>query len=339
MNVFQKLLAGAVDYAGLFPPAGLTMPETVANYARYRCDPAKAMLGRLVVPSGRLAEVRASVDRLESDLIATDASPWQLSALVPASPANDYEDFHQALNTIINFNQLNRSGECTPLLVDSIEVKVNTQNDLQHLAENVPAQLDCYFEIDCQSEPNALIETLARVSSSAVMPVRNVGGNAVASTEPHRTQGGRLFGKIRTGSVVANQIPGIDRVARFIAACARDYVPFKATAGLHHPIRNEYRLTYEPNSDCGTMHGFLNMFVATLCAFEYQLNELEIAQILNDREAHNFHFEDDRIQWHHLTIGLDRIDTLRIESIQSFGSCSFVEPTTELCELYQCQLS
>jgi hypothetical protein len=237
--------------------------------------------------------------------------------------------------TIAEFNARHAAAVDSPMLVDSIEVKVNHADELHRLALARPADMDSYFEVDCQSDPRGMIESLARIMRDN--PVQH--GNRIATPGATLSNAAnRVFAKIRTGSVVADQIPTIEQVSRFITACARDYVPFKATAGLHHPIRNEYRLTYEANSDCGTMHGFLNMFVATLCAFEYQLNEQEIAQILNEREAHNFHFEDDRIQWHHLTIGIDRIESLRYQSIQSFGSCSFVEPTAELCELYQCQL-
>jgi hypothetical protein len=329
MKAIHKLLAGTVDYAGLFPPANLSIKDTVANYAGYHGKPPRSMLGRLVVPTNRLDELKQAVNSFESEQISVDASPWRISALVPANPANDYQDFHQALDRIAEFNRTGSPSMGQALLVDSIEFKVNSAGELSTLAESCRADLDCYFEIDCLSDPTALIETLVRVSDMSVPQA-----DSIASSTNRK----RRFAKIRTGSVVASQIPTIEQVSRFIAACAHHFVPFKATAGLHHPIRNEYRLTYEPNADCGTMHGFLNVFVATLCAYEYQLDEQEIAKILQERAADNFHFEDDRIQWHHLTISLDRIDALRSQSIQSFGSCSFTEPTTELCELYQCQM-
>lgn len=335
MNAIRKLLAGSVDYAGLFPPASLSMNETVANYAHYFSEPAHSMLGRLVVPASRLSELKQAVEAMEANRIElerflAESDSWRVSALVPANATNDYQDFHQALEDIAEFNQLYSANAKQCLVVDSIEVKVNSANELNTLTEFCRREWDCYFEIDCLSDSTAIIETLARLSNVSVSQNENI---------DNQTNSNRLFAKIRTGSVVANQIPTIEQVSRFIAACARDYVPFKATAGLHHPIRNEYRLTYEPNAECGTMHGYLNMFVATLCAYEYQLNEQEIAKILHEREANNFHFEDDRIQWHHLTISIDRIDELRARSIQSFGSCSFTEPTAELCELYQCSLS
>src|SRR2546422_7259388 len=53
----RALLAGSIDYAGLFPPARLPLDQAIRNYARYRTDPAGWMLGRFVCPAARLAEL------------------------------------------------------------------------------------------------------------------------------------------------------------------------------------------------------------------------------------------------------------------------------------------
>src|SRR5207244_8426599 len=57
----QALLTGLIDYAGLFPPASLSMEQALANYARYREGEHAWMLGRFVVPAARAAEVPADV--------------------------------------------------------------------------------------------------------------------------------------------------------------------------------------------------------------------------------------------------------------------------------------
>ena len=56
-EALRTLLAGAIDYAGLFPPAALDMPEAARNYAAYRAGPHAWALGRFIVPSARLNEV------------------------------------------------------------------------------------------------------------------------------------------------------------------------------------------------------------------------------------------------------------------------------------------
>ena len=75
-------------------------------------------------------------------------------------------------------------------------------------------------------------------------------------------RGGRA--KMRTGGVTAEAFPTAAQVLRFLRACTEARVPFKATAGLHHPLRAEYRLTYAPDSPRGTMFGFLNVFLTAV---------------------------------------------------------------------------
>ena len=58
----RALLAGLVDYAGLFPPAALSMDDAVAEYARWRRSPEAWMLGRFVLPAARLAELGRAAD-------------------------------------------------------------------------------------------------------------------------------------------------------------------------------------------------------------------------------------------------------------------------------------
>ncbi len=49
----RALLSELIDYAGLFPPAALSMPEAVSNYADYRQGDFNWILGRFVLPVTR----------------------------------------------------------------------------------------------------------------------------------------------------------------------------------------------------------------------------------------------------------------------------------------------
>ena len=72
------LLSEIVDYAGLFPPSQIAMPEAVVNYATYRKSNYSWMLGRFITPVSRLDEFLESA----SEFIARDGSdPWRVSAL------------------------------------------------------------------------------------------------------------------------------------------------------------------------------------------------------------------------------------------------------------------
>ena len=61
-EALRTLLAGLIDYAGLFPPAALDMAEAARNYEAYRAGPHSWALGRFIVPSARLSEVDPDVE-------------------------------------------------------------------------------------------------------------------------------------------------------------------------------------------------------------------------------------------------------------------------------------
>ena len=100
----QTLLAGLVDYAGLFPPAKLDMPTTIANYAEYLAGDDAWALGRLIVPVGRLDEFEQhAAEHLPAD---DNCPPWPLTALA----GNDRLD--EDLQRVIAFNDTNAGRAC-----------------------------------------------------------------------------------------------------------------------------------------------------------------------------------------------------------------------------------
>ncbi|MGH9672043.1 MAG: hypothetical protein ACRD44_02595 [Bryobacteraceae bacterium] len=68
----RELLTGAIDYAGLFPPAELGMREAVESYARYRAGVYAWMLGRFIVPAKRLPEFEGH---------KPDSATWNVSLI------------------------------------------------------------------------------------------------------------------------------------------------------------------------------------------------------------------------------------------------------------------
>ncbi len=134
------------------------------------------------------------------------------------------------------------------------------------------------------------------------------------------------YGKIRTGGIKPEGIPSVEAVADFILACAELKLAFKATAGLHHPIRAEYALTYEANSPRGVMHGFLNVFLAAAFAWA---GERHIVPILNETDPKAFRF-DEQAHWRNRTLTVEQIQSARQHFIHAFGSCSFSEPIDDL---------
>ena len=231
----HALLERLIDYAGLFPPAALTMQDAVRNYARYRDGEHAWALGKFVVPQARAAEVP--------------------------------EEFPLSI-----------------LGVD--EVKATTEEEIAEFPPGV------YVEI----ADIALLDAIRRHG---------------------------LRAKIRTGGITPDAFPALGNVAEFLRACKAKGVAFKATAGLHHPLRCVRPLTYEPNAPIGTMHGFLNVFLAAAL-----LDHADA--ILAESDPQAFAFDDDGASWRGHRVTTDAMVAMRRDFATSFGSCSFEEPIDDL---------
>src|ERR1035441_3077289 len=51
------------------------------------------------------------------------------------------------------------------------------------------------------------------------------------------------FAKVRTGGLTPDAVPAPAAIANFLRCAAHRRLPFKATAGLHHPLRSLRPLT------------------------------------------------------------------------------------------------
>jgi hypothetical protein len=295
MSALRTLLRESIDYAGLFPPAALGMPEAVANYASYRAGPHAWALGRFVVPTARLGELETAAAPL---LPSSPAEPWPLAVLLGADPAAD-------LAAIGDFNCRHAAEGAGALLADVVEGKADTPAAVQRLLSRMPGYLRAYVEIPIGDDPTPLAAAVA-------------------------AGGGRL--KVRTGGVTPDAFPRTTDLVRFLRTALDAGVPFKATAGLHHPLRAEYRLTYEPGSACGTMFGFLNLFLAA-AYMRAGLDDREAGLLLEEREPGAIRFDASGVEWRSRRLDLAALSGARESAILSFGSCSFTEPMGDLASL------
>lgn len=134
------------------------------------------------------------------------------------------------------------------------------------------------------------------------------------------------YAKIRTGGVKPEAIPSVQEVAAFIRACAERRLPFKATAGLHHPVRAIHPLTYEPNAPQATIHGFLNVFMAAALAWH---GERDLEPVLAETDPSAFTFAE-QARWRSRSLDAAQVREARTKFAHSFGSCSFEEPIRDL---------
>ena len=280
------LLEGIVDYAGLFPPAGLDLPAAVAEYGARRRSGDAWMLGRFVLPASRLSELPAAA----AAAWASDGGGWRLSALVGPDVAGDAA-------AVASFN----AAQPGRALVDAVELKATTPEEVAAVLDAAPRGAAAYVEIPLDPALDALLDAV-------------------------QAHGGRA--KVRTGGVTAAAFPPTEAVARFLDECVRRALPFKATAGLHHPVRGEQALTYAPDAPRGVMHGFLNLLAATALLCAHRPFERASAA-LEERDAGAFGVGNEALVWRGERLEADAVRSARA-LMSGFGSCSFAEPVADL---------
>ncbi len=288
----RALLTEIIDYAGLFPPSNVSMPEAVINYATYRNSNYHWMLGRFIVPVARLDEFLESA----RDFISMDPGrSWHLSVLAG-------EDIYETIRQIEDFN-----ARHAPVTVcDTMEVHASTESKIINTVNALPPQLTTYFEIPNDERLPNLVAAVALNGQCA---------------------------KIRTGGITPDAFPPVRAIIRFIRTCLAANVPFKATAGLHHPLRCYRPLTYDANAPEGIMNGFLNLFLATAFA-RYGFKPSLLEEILEDEFEESYEFNESGVLWReeHF-LNNSQLKRVREQNIISFGSCSFEEPIEDLQEL------
>jgi hypothetical protein len=291
------LLEGIVDYAGVYPPAAMAMPAAVRNYAHYRASGAGWMLGRFVCPAAALEEF----SRLADPLLPRDAGaiPWRLTAVSSGDVPADME-------RIAAFNARHRVcfEECGAL-VDAFEARASTADELGTLDAAVPRDLNTFVEI-----PLAAADTL-------IPEIGAIGRRA----------------KLRAGGVTTEAFPTPAALIAFLARCIEHGVVAKATAGLHHPLRGAYRLTYAPDAPSGMMYGFLNVFLAAALLAQDGEHHEALA-LLQESNPEHLAIGEYGVTWRGplqvVTVDRAALQRVRDRVLVSFGSCSFTEPVDEI---------
>ncbi|MFI5243769.1 MAG: hypothetical protein ACHQQR_00970 [Gemmatimonadales bacterium] len=292
----RLLLAGLVDYAGLFPPAGLPMADAVARYDEYRKGEHAWALGKFVVPVARLTEFADAARPLFGG-----GGAWRLAVVAGA-------DFRADVRAIAGFARRAAPGAG----IGAIEVKASTAEQVGDIADAVVSlrtqvsdAFDTYVEVPIADDPSPLIRSIASHG---------------------------LRAKVRTGGVEAGAFPTAAQLARFLGACTALGVPFKATAGLHHALRGAYPLTYDRESERGMMFGFLNVFLAAMFTGD-GLDAADARELLEERDPGSFAFSASGVAWRGRAVTAAAIRGARDRAAVSFGSCSFAEPVADLSSL------
>lgn len=290
----ERMLDGAIDYAGLFPPASQSMEAAVRDYLRFVNGPESWIVSRFVCPAGRLAEFEQVVTRLQP--VPT------IQLAVVGTSGQDLDAFETALEgdaqAMTKFEEM--LGDACP--IEAFEIRTPTTADLPTVIEDLSGfdEIECYVEVPLDEE---VAESLAQIAESEW-----------------------LGAKARTGGLTAEAFPTSAALAAFIQACLHLDVPFKFTAGLHHPLRGRDKATG------ATAHGFLNTFAATALAMEHALSRTDIERVLDEESSEVFCFTDEALEWRDHRVSIEGLDDMR-GLLAGFGSCSVSEPIELLSKL------
>ncbi|NEC14149.1 hypothetical protein G3I34_18130 [Streptomyces sp. SID8014] len=275
VRVPPELFASFCDDAAVFPPGEMPLADAVPAHLRHVAAAHAPLVGPLVVPRARLPELAA---------LTAGYGPGTLDLAVTV-PSPEEAARAPASVRALPAARLRFLEVAVPEDVPAPEVVPRLTAALAEAPDH--ARVTVYVEVPRDERRAELIASLA--------------------ASPY-------LAKFRTGGVRAELYPDERELARSVLLAVRAKVPFKATAGLHHAVRNtDPRTLFE-------QHGHLNLLAATGAALD-GAGEEDIVAILAERDAAT-------------VAGL--VGALSPEvrkTFRSFGTCSLAGPVSELAAL------
>jgi hypothetical protein len=306
----KTFLAGLIDDAGLFPPASLSMDDAVAAHQASREGENGWMLSRFICPASRLPELAKQIAQVEA------ATPWRISVILDTASGERWLDGGVTdLSAARDFTSHAGGGAKVELLEGVLPPALEAPL-LRKFVDAVesgelPSPVSPYFELP-GSAP--IPETLRVIAE-----VRDGMNDANVCLPPGA--------KLRCGGASEDLFPTPARVASFIHHCNRLGIPFKATAGLHHPFRH---------LDAATgfvQHGFVNLVGAAILSSAGQLGERQLEELIADENPASFSVTPQGVSWRDHSASESEIAAARGSLFTSYGSCSFAEPVEDLTAL------
>ena len=153
----KRLLSSIVDYAGLFPPAQLSLLEAMNVYDRAHSSPHCWMLDRFVLPATRLQEfvklLPTSSKEIHSSL------PWSLSVILSKSWLAELEQIHRTIGAAFHGKY--------PVSISALEVAPLSPIEMQQGCLNLPAEVNTFFEIPFEADLEPYLNILQQIGAGA----------------------------------------------------------------------------------------------------------------------------------------------------------------------------
>lgn len=188
------------------------------------------------------------------------------------------------------------------LIIDAIEIKTDQPSKIERISPQIPPAVAQYYEVPVHLDATEALDSIAAAGARA---------------------------KLRMGGIVAEAFPSTMAIVTMLKELSERSVPFKATAGLHHPVRSRHPLTYAPDSPIGTMHGFFNLLCAAALIY-FDGDKAQAQDLLNEERPAAWRVTPEAIEWRSFQWSSDQLREVRQRFFISFGSCSFVEPLNDM---------
>jgi hypothetical protein len=293
-------LSGLIDYAGLFPPESRDMADAVTGYRDARALQSW-IVDRFICPDRRLEEL--------AGFLVDEPDPWPLSVVI-TPPSGTWSKAVADYARSLEVDALALRGTAR-LEVAEIQIPAGLVGDpaLAAMVASVRRSLEAL--VDTVLFEVALTAEWALDLPTQIRAIREASAGA----------------KIRCGGLAVEDFPAPEQVATFIGLAAEAAIPFKATAGLHHPVRH---WACEPGVK---RHGFLNITGAAVFAQALNLEIPELTEIIAEEDPTAFELTDMTFRWRHRIATVREIERARTDFMLAYGSCSFTEPVADLVEM------
>ncbi|AFZ13030.1 hypothetical protein Cri9333_2155 [Crinalium epipsammum PCC 9333] len=163
----KVLLDSVVDYAGLFPPAKLTMAEAIANYAKHMSDRYNWMLGRFILPASRVLEFEEILAKLA--LTDEKAQRWSLSIIL----SQDWQ---------LELEQVKLLQERGRIAIASLEFPPLPPTEIEKILPHLPNSVEAFCEIPFNADLPAYLTILKNSPIAAKIRTGGITPEAFPST-------------------------------------------------------------------------------------------------------------------------------------------------------------
>ncbi|MBO6522866.1 MAG: hypothetical protein JJ971_03500 [Balneolaceae bacterium] len=317
----QQLLTSCINYSGLYPPAGLNLREALRGYVDFSHSKYSWMLSNFVIPHSELPLLATFADRKHQ-------LKGPLALCITGPESETLFDFKNAVINIEKEIMAAHSGYPGEVRTNILELTFPLGSVQKLNAEELVKSLEAVVNSTAESRllPHRVFFGVPGNSYDAETTKKIIKVIAVHNKSIlKRKIDNYLFSglKVDCGGIT----PPSAKYLADVLLYARDAsvaVKFSGTENTPFPSFN-YTTQH-------SVHGFLNLLIASMLAYTQDLNLEETMEVIEDKNPDNFGFKDGYLLWRELAAPIMELKMLRMLSITSFNFTTFSNPIEGLKE-------